>query len=86
VAALLAALPQAELALWATAAYAGLRRGELRALRVSDLVGLDADAEDRYVNVERGWDDVDGAGPVPAASGGGPMSVNLWTTFRPGGR
>jgi integrase len=32
-AALIAALPQGEQALWATAMYGGLRRGELRALR-----------------------------------------------------
>ena len=40
-AALLAALPDEDRALWATAFYAGLRRGELRALRWSD-VNLDA--------------------------------------------
>jgi integrase len=34
---LIAALPVAERALWATALYAGLRRGELRALRWSDV-------------------------------------------------
>jgi len=36
-AALLAALPQPERGLWATALYAGLRRGELRALRWQDV-------------------------------------------------
>jgi integrase len=63
VAALLAALPdEGERTLWATASYAGLRRGELRALRVCDIVGLDADADadERYVAVEHGWDDVEG--------------------------
>ena len=60
VAALLAALPEEDRALWATAAYAGPRRGELRALRVVDLVGLEADAEERWISVERGWDDVEG--------------------------
>ncbi len=34
---LIDALPESERALWATALYAGLRRGELRALRCSDL-------------------------------------------------
>ena len=34
---LLAALPDADRTLWATAMYAGLRRGELRALRVEDV-------------------------------------------------
>jgi integrase len=51
---LLAALPHADRALWATAAYAGLRRGELRALRVSDV-------REAHVDVSRGWDDYDGA-------------------------
>jgi integrase len=49
-AALLAALPDEDRAIWATAAYAGLRRGELRALRASDVRGT-------HVLVERGWDD-----------------------------
>ena len=38
---LLDALDDRERALWATAFYAGLRRGELRALRVENLHGLD---------------------------------------------
>ena len=44
-----------ETALWATAFYAGLRRGELRALRVRD-VDFDAGT----IAVERGWDDKEG--------------------------
>jgi len=55
-AALLAALPEEDRPLWATAAYAGLRRGELRALRVDDV-----DFTRGEIRVERGWDDVDGA-------------------------
>jgi integrase len=51
-AALLAALPAADRALWATAMYAGLRRGELRALRVSDLR-----LEEGVISVAYGWDD-----------------------------
>jgi integrase len=54
--ALLAALPEDQRSVWATAAYAGLRHGELRALRWSD-VGLKA----RTIRVERGWDDKEGA-------------------------
>jgi integrase len=53
---LIDALPASERALWATALYAGLRRGELRALRCDD---LDFDVE--QVAVREGWDDVEGA-------------------------
>src|SRR5262249_4230477 len=38
---------------WATAFYAGLRRGELQALRVCDI-----DFEAHLIAVERGWDQV----------------------------
>lgn len=54
-AALLAALPAEEQTLWATAFYAGLRRGELQALRVCD---IDLDAN--LIAVKRGWDQVEG--------------------------
>jgi integrase len=49
-----------EQALFATAMLAGLRRGELRALRVSDLHGLEAEEGDRWISVERSWDDREG--------------------------
>jgi integrase len=52
---LLAALPDSERALWACAFYAGLRRGELRALRWSDV-----DLPARVIHVQRGWDAVEG--------------------------
>jgi integrase len=52
---LLDALPEKDRALWATALYAGLRRGELRALRWSDV-----DVDGRVIRVERGWDDEEG--------------------------
>jgi integrase len=52
---LIAALPTSEQAFWALAFYAGLRRGELRALRVDD---VDFDAG--LIRVRRGWDDVEG--------------------------
>ncbi len=54
-AALLAALPEEQRALWALAFYAGLRRGEVRALRCSDV-----DFERSCVRVERAWDDAEG--------------------------
>ena len=53
-AALLAALGQ-DRAVWATAMYAGLRRGELRALELSD-INLDANV----IRVQRSWDAVEG--------------------------
>lgn len=49
--ALLAAVPEKERAVWATAMYAGLRLGELRALRVEDV-----NLAGGIINVERGWD------------------------------
>jgi integrase len=49
--------------LWATAFYAGLRRGELRALRIED-----ADLAAGVIRVERSWDDEEGPiVPKPAA-------------------
>jgi integrase len=53
--ALLEALPADDRALWATALYGGLRRGELRALRWSDV-----DLAGGVIRVERGWDDLEG--------------------------
>jgi integrase len=50
-AALLAALPEGHRATWGTAMYAGLRRGELMALRVNR---IDLDAN--LIRVEKGWD------------------------------
>ncbi len=52
---LLAALPEGDRPVWATAFYAGLRRGEIQALRVCDI-----DLEANVVAVERGWDQVEG--------------------------
>ncbi len=53
--ALVAALPESERAIWATALFAGLRMSELRALRWCD-VDLKAPA----IRVTRSWDDVEG--------------------------
>jgi integrase len=72
-AALLAALPDDQRALWATAFYAGLRRGELRGLRVSDVAG---DA----ISVVRGWDDYEG--PVDPKSRAGIRRVPIGATLR----
>ncbi len=49
---LLAALPERDRALWATALYAGLRRGELMALRWEDV-----DLPAGVIRVERAYDD-----------------------------
>ena len=57
---LLDALDDHERVLYATALLAGLRRGELRALRVSDVHGTEADAVERWISVERSWDDREG--------------------------
>jgi integrase len=54
---LVAVLPERDKALWGTAMYGGLRRGELRALRASD-----ADLSAGVLRVERSWDDKEGVG------------------------
>jgi integrase len=59
---LLAALPQGDRALWASAMFGGLRRGELMALRIED-VELGAGV----IHVRRGWDVV--AGEIATKSG-----------------
>jgi integrase len=53
--ALIAAAPERERAIWATAMYAGLRRGKLQALRASDV-----DLASGVIRVERGWDEKEG--------------------------
>lgn len=62
---LLAVLPDDLRPIYATAAYAGLRRGELRALRVSD---VQFNGE-RCIEVERSWDDIAGVKPPKSAAG-----------------
>jgi integrase len=52
---LLADLPAEDRALWATAVYAGLRRGELRGLRWEDV-----DDDVAVIHVRRGWDEQEG--------------------------
>jgi integrase len=57
--ALLAALPVEDRAIWATAFYAGLRRGELLALRDQAV-----DVKAGEIRVVAGWDDVEGEQPT----------------------
>jgi integrase len=69
-------LGELERALWATAFYAGLRRGELRALRCRDI-----DIGAGTIAVERGWDDKEG--PIAPKSRAGTRTVFLLDTLRP---
>lgn len=62
--ALIAAVRQSDRAIWATAMYAGLRRGELQALRVDDL-----DLDNGVLRVERGWDEREGEIAVKSRAG-----------------
>lgn len=57
-------LPDDLRALWATALYAGLRRGELRALRWTDV-----DLERGVITVSRGWDNVEGEQATKSVAG-----------------
>jgi integrase len=74
-AALLDALPREDRSLWATALYAGLRRGELRALRWHDI-----DLTNNLIAIERSWDPV--AGPVEPKSRSGRRRIPLSHTLR----
>lgn len=73
---LLAVLPGSLRPLWAAAFMAGLRRGELRGLRVGD-VELDAGT----VRVERGWDEK--AGPILPKTRAGVRTVFVLDALRP---
>jgi integrase len=61
---LLDALAEDDRPLWATAFYAGLRRGELRGLRNEDV-----DLERNLIHVRHGWDDVEGEIDPKSAKG-----------------
>lgn len=74
-AALLEALPAEDRPLWATAMYAGLRRGELRGLRWSDV-----DLAQGVIRVERGWDDVHGQ--IDAKTRAGRRTVPIAAVLR----
>jgi integrase len=66
--ALIAALPPGDRALWASALYAGLRRGERQALEWAKV-----DLERRLISVERSWDQR--VGPVEPKSRSGRRRV-----------
>jgi integrase len=72
---LLAVLPVGDRPVWATAFYAGLRRGELQALRVCDI-----DFGANLVSVERGWDQVEGV--IEPKSRAGRRTVPLLAVLR----
>lgn len=74
-AALIAAAPENDRALWATAFYSGLRRGELMALRWEDV-----DLEAGLIRVERSWDMRDGL--IEPKSRAGRRSVPIATVLR----
>ena len=73
---LIEALPEADRALWATAMYAGLRAGELRALRVSAV-----DLDRNVIQVVAGWDDVEGE--IATKTQSGRRLVPIITELRP---
>ncbi len=72
---LLAALRESDRVVWATAFYAGLRRGELMALRCEDI-----DLTAGVIRVERSWDG--GEGVVEPKSQWGRRSVPIAAVLR----
>jgi integrase len=72
---LLSVLPAGDRALWATAMYAGLRRGELRALDVASI-----DLASGVIRVERSWDDIEG--PIGLKSKAGKRKVPIAAVLR----
>jgi integrase len=73
--ALIAALSIGDQAIWGTAMYAGLRRGELQALRADDV-----DLASGVIRVERGWDYREG--PIDLKSNAGRRRVPLAIVLR----
>jgi integrase len=73
---LLSVLLEFERALWATAFYAGLRRGELRGLRAQD-VDFDAGT----IRVEQAWDQKEG--PIAPKSVAGRRTVFILDALHP---
>ncbi len=78
---LIVALPSSEQAFWATAVYGGLRRGELRALRWTD---VELDAVPGLIHVRRTWDDVEGEVEVKTDAGLAGRSGDGRTAAAPG--
>lgn len=72
---LISALEAGDRALWGTAMYAGLRRGELRGLRWCDL-----DLATGVIRVERGWDDEEG--PIEGKSDAARRTVPVTAELR----
>lgn len=72
---LLSALPASDRPIWATAFYAGLRRGELQALQPEDV-----DLASFEVTVRRSWDQYEG--PIPAKSKAGNRTVPIVAVLR----
>jgi integrase len=72
---LIAALEERDQAVWACAFFAGLRRGEMRALRARDV-----DLTRRVIHVRRSWDDQ--AGPVAPKSEAGKRVVPIVEQLR----
>jgi integrase len=68
---LLAALPASERALWGTAFYAGLRRGELRALPWDEV-----NIARGVIRVREGWDDIEGPIDPKSRAGGRVVPIN----------
>jgi integrase len=62
--ALIATVPEVDRPVWATAMYAGLRRGELQALRAEDV-----DLDNGVIRVEFGWEYRDGQIPLKSNAG-----------------
>jgi integrase len=72
---LIAALPEEDQALWATAFYAGLRRGELQALRAENI-----DLAVSEIYVRHGWDQEEGE--IDPKSEAGERDVPLLAILR----
>ena len=73
--ALIASAPVADRAIWATAFYAGLRLGELQALRVEDV-----DLAGCLIHVRRGWDREEG--PIELKSNSSQRNVPIIGSLR----
>jgi len=72
---LIADCPERDRALWATAFYAGLRRGELQALAVDEV-----DLASGVIRVRHGWDRREGR--IETKSGAGRRSVPIAAALR----